>query len=175
MIGTANWRGMVSTILAKTITTLENFSSVVLLAMVLLTFADVIGRYLLSAPIFGASEMVSGMLAMLIFAGLGVTNARDQHIVVELIDKSIRDFSPKIYDTAIQVFSAVVMSIITFVLSEEAIEAYQLDSVTFVLQVPLYYVTGIVAILSGVSVVTMLAGIILRRRIAAITQSEEVI
>ena len=166
---------MVNTILAKTITTLENVSSVVLLAMMLLTFADVIGRYMLSAPIFGASEMVSSMLAILIFAGLGVTNARDQHIVVELIDKPIRDFSPKLYDTVIQLFSAVVMCIITFVLAEEAIDAYQLDSVTFVLQVPLYYVTGIVSILSGISVVTMLLGIILRRPIASTTPSGEVI
>lgn len=59
----------------------------------LLTFADVIGRYLFSQPIFGASEVISALLAATIFAGLGITNARDEHIVVELIDHRFRGIS----------------------------------------------------------------------------------
>ncbi len=51
--------GNARTILAKAIRGLENFSSFMILIMMLLTFADVIGRYFLAQPIFGASEMIS--------------------------------------------------------------------------------------------------------------------
>lgn len=148
--------------LKKLLSTLEVFSSVVLFVMMILTFVDVIGRYVFSAPIFGASEMISGMLAVLIFAGLGITNARDEHIVVELMDHRFRRLSPKVYDIIIQVFSVIAMCIITYVLAEEAISSFELKSITFVLEMPLFYVAGLIALLSAISVFSMLAGIFLR-------------
>lgn len=154
--------GAVRSTLAKAITTLENFSSVVILIMMLLTFADVIGRYILGKPIFGASEMISALLALTIFAGLGVTNARDDHITVELFNTFIRDLSPRIYDIAIQLFSICAMSLIAFVLFEHAIEAYQLNSQTVVLEMPVYYTIGVVAFLAFISVISQIVGTILR-------------
>ena len=47
---------MTSSFLTRIIQVLEVLSSIVLAAMMLLTFVDVIGRYLLGAPVFGASE-----------------------------------------------------------------------------------------------------------------------
>jgi len=152
----------VNLFLKKLLSTLEVFSSVVLFVMMILTFVDVIGRYVFSAPIFGASEMISGMLAVLIFAGLGITNARDEHIVVELMDHRFRRLSPKVYDIIIQVFSVIAMCIITYVLAEEAISSFELKSITFVLEMPLFYVAGLIALLSAISVFSMLAGIFLR-------------
>src|SRR5210317_780568 len=105
MTDTLEKRGMVRTILAKSIRALENFSSVMIFIMMILTFADVIGRYILAAPIFGASEMISALLALAIFSGLAVTNARDEHIVVELIDGPIRRLAPRFYDFVIHGFS----------------------------------------------------------------------
>ena len=67
---------MASSILNRIIQTLEVLSTFVLAAMMLLTFVDVIGRYILGAPIFGATEMISTMLALAIFLGLGIANAR---------------------------------------------------------------------------------------------------
>lgn len=125
----------------------------------MLTFADVIARYLLSAPIFGASEMISALLALAIFSGLGVTNARDEHIVVELFDGFVREKSPRFYDFMIHGFSIFVMALIAFVLCEHAIESYQQNARTYVLEMPLYYVTGFVAFLAFISVISQIAGI----------------
>lgn len=155
--------GAVRTILQKVITTLENFSSVVILIMMLLTFADVIGRYILNKPIFGASEMISALLALTIFAGLGVTNARDDHITVELFEDPVkRLFGPLAYEIIIQSFSVIAMALIAFVLFEQAVESYELNSQTVVLEMPLYYITGFVSFLALLSVVSQVTGVVLK-------------
>lgn len=152
--------GMIRKILHKSVAALETFSSAVIIIMMLLTFADVIGRYLLNKPIFGASEMISALLALAIFSGLGVTNARDEHIVVELFEDLVKKpFTPFIYETIIQMFSIMVMLIIAIVLFEHAVESYQLKSLTVVLEMPLYYVTGSIAFLALLSVLSQLLGI----------------
>ena len=151
---------------------LEAISSIILLVMMLLTFADVVGRYLFASPIFGASEMISSMLAILIFAGLGVTNSRDDHIVVELFDHKFKSLSPKYYDLVIQTFSVVAMCLIAFVLAEHAIESYEQNARTYVLEMPTWIVTGSVALLACISVLSLLAGIVLRMRGSAVDNPE---
>ena len=82
--------GTVRSSLKKTIATLETISSVVIFIMMVLTFIDVIGRYVFHKPIFGGTEIISALLALTIFSGLGVINARDEHITVELLDDRFR-------------------------------------------------------------------------------------
>jgi TRAP-type transport system small permease protein len=151
--------GIISKTLMKVISALETFSSAMIFIMMMLTFADVIGRYLLAAPIFGASEMISALLALAIFAGLGVSNARDDHIVVELFDDSVRKLSPRVYDFVIHAFSVSVMVLIAFVLCEHAIESYHQNARTYVLEMPTFYLTGFVAFLAFVSVLSQIAGL----------------
>lgn len=151
---------MASSILTRIIQVLEIASSIVLAAMMLLTFVDVIGRYLLGAPIFGATELISTMLALLIFLGLGIANARDKHIVVELFDSEVRRLAPRFYDALIQGFSILAMGLITYVLFQQAIEAAHVGSRTVVLEWPLAWITGTVAVLAALSVVSQVLGLV---------------
>jgi len=57
-----------------------------LLAMMLLTFVDVLGRYAFNAPIYGASEMISYLLAAMLFAGLALVSGERSHITVTLFE-----------------------------------------------------------------------------------------
>lgn len=151
---------MVSSILSRIVQVLEAVSGIVLAAMMLLTFIDVIGRYILSAPIFGASEMISTLLALLIFLGLGIANARDKHIVVELFNEQARSLAPRLYDVLVQGFSILAMCLIVFVLSIQAMEAARVDSKTVVLEWPLVWITGTVAALAALSVVSQILGLV---------------
>ena len=151
---------MARTILERIIAILEVLSSIVLAAMMLLTFVDVVGRYIIDAPIFGASEMISTMLALLIFLGLGIANARDKHIVVELVDSKIRTLSPKVYDWMVQGFSILAMCLIVYVLVESAIEAMRSGSATIVLEWPMAWITGTVAVLAALSLVSQVLGLV---------------
>ena len=151
---------MTSSFLTRIIQVLEVLSSIVLAAMMLLTFVDVIGRYLLGAPVFGASEMISTMLALVIFMGLGIANARDKHIVVELFDSRIRALAPGFYDVVVQGFSILSMCLIVYVLFEQAIETAHTGATTSVLEWPLAWITGTVAVLAALSVVSQILGLL---------------
>lgn len=139
---------------------LEVLAGLVLVGMMLLTFIDVVGRYVLGAPVFGATEMISSMLALLIFLGLGIANARDKHIVVELVDDRFRAISPKIYDWFIQGFSIAAMSLIVYVLYEQAVEAAHRGATTVVLEWPLAWITGTIVFLAALSVVSLVLGLV---------------
>lgn len=56
-----------------------------LLGMMALTVADVIGRYLFSAPLRGATELTEVLLCAVIFIGLGAVALREDHVTVDLL------------------------------------------------------------------------------------------
>ena len=148
--------------LAKLVGFLEVLAGLFIAALMVLTFVDVIGRYVFNEPIFGASELISALLALAIFAGLGVANARDDHIVVELLDQRIRRLSPKFYDLVIQLFSIGVMALIAYVLLDMAIEVWHQNARTYVIEMPLFWVAGSVSALAAISVVSQFLGMYLR-------------
>ena len=67
--------------------TLGLAASVLLFGLVLMTFADVIGRYLFNFPIRGAFEITELALLTLIFAGMPLVSRADEHVTMDFIDK----------------------------------------------------------------------------------------
>lgn len=160
---TSDGTRVVRSSLKTAVTILENISGVVILIMMLLTFADVIGRYVFHSPIFGGTEIISALLALAIFSGLGVINARDDHIVVELFDAPFkRLLTPIVYEISIQVFSVFCMGLIAVVLFEHAWESYTQNKLTVVLEMPLYYITATIAVFAVISVLSQIAGVVLK-------------
>ena len=62
-------------------------ASVLLTLMMVLTFADVMARYLLNRPIRGAFEITELTLLVLIFAGLPLVSHADEHVTMDFIDR----------------------------------------------------------------------------------------
>ncbi|WP_157994879.1 TRAP transporter small permease [Paracoccus tegillarcae] len=60
-------------------------AGLILMALVLITCIDVIGRYILSAPLTGAFEMTEILVAALVFAALPLTSERSEHVEVDLL------------------------------------------------------------------------------------------
>ncbi len=67
-------------------------ASVILFAMMMITFIDVIGRYIFNRPLQGAFEVTELMLLVLIFAGLPLVSHADEHVTMDFIDNL---FGPK--------------------------------------------------------------------------------
>ncbi len=142
----------------------EFVAALLLFAMMMLTFADVVGRYVFAAPIFGAAEMNQFLLAMSVFAGLCLINARDEHITVELFDVQLDRMIPHaVRRIIIQMFSVGVMAIIAYQLYEYALDAEQIGTRTIVLEWPLAVVAFTVAGLSVVSLIMQVLGLVLAR------------
>jgi TRAP-type C4-dicarboxylate transport system permease small subunit len=62
------------------------------MALMLLTCADVGGRYFFNQPVWGAFELTEMMLAALIFAGLPPVSLRNEHVTVDLFDPVTPDW-----------------------------------------------------------------------------------
>ena len=149
-------------VLPRILSVLEAISAILLFTMMALTFVDVIGRYVFTAPVFGAAEMIQFLLAMTIFGGLSLINAHDSHITVELFEPWLQKRFPRLQPILVQTFSVGVMTIIAWQLTVFAIEAHEIGSFTVVLEWPLVVVAGTVAGLSIVSLIVQILGLFLQ-------------
>jgi TRAP-type C4-dicarboxylate transport system permease small subunit len=61
-------------------------AAALLLGLMLLTAADVVGRYIFNWPIRGAFEITELLLLALIFAGLPLASRADEHVTLDFID-----------------------------------------------------------------------------------------
>ena len=148
-------------VLPRILSVLEAISAILLFVMMTLTFVDVIGRYVFTAPVFGAAEMIQFLLAMTIFGGLSLINAHDSHITVELFEPWLKRRIPRLQPIMVQGFSVGVMAIIAWQLTVFALEAHEIGSFTVVLEWPLVVVAGTVAGLSVVSLIVQILGLFL--------------
>ena len=140
----------------------EIVTAALLFVMMMLTFADVVGRYVFTAPIFGAAEMIQFLLAMTIFGGLCLVNARDEHITVELFELQLdRWISPALRRIIVQLFSVGMMAVIAYQLYQFALESERVGSKTVVLEWPFAAVAFTVAGLSAVSLIMQILGLML--------------
>lgn len=61
-------------------------AAALLFSLMLLTAADVVGRYIFNSPIRGAFEITELLLLALIFAGLPLASRADEHVTLDFID-----------------------------------------------------------------------------------------
>jgi TRAP-type C4-dicarboxylate transport system permease small subunit len=62
-------------------------ASALLACLMLVTFVDVVARYLFNRPIRGAFEVTELLLLVLIFAGLPLVSHADEHVTMDFIDR----------------------------------------------------------------------------------------
>lgn len=91
-----------------------------LMALMLLTFADVIGRYLFNSPIAGTAELTELGMGILIFAGLPLVTASRGQITVSLFDRLIPPSVLPFLDGAIAIFSSVVLGVFAWRIGADA-------------------------------------------------------
>jgi TRAP-type C4-dicarboxylate transport system permease small subunit len=72
--------------------TLGLVAALLLFCLMAITCADVIGRYFLGTPVYGAFELTEMLLASLIFAGLPLVTLRGDHVTVDLLDPIVPDW-----------------------------------------------------------------------------------
>jgi len=67
-------------------------AAVLMFCLMLLTCADVVGRYFFNKPVTGGFELTEMLLAALIFAGVPLVTLRGDHITVDLFDPVTPDW-----------------------------------------------------------------------------------
>lgn len=65
---------------------LETIGAAMILAMMVVTSIDVVGRYFLSRPLWGGFEMTEILMGLVVFAGMPIATARREHITIDLFE-----------------------------------------------------------------------------------------
>lgn len=124
-------------------------AAVILFAMLLLTCADVIGRYLLNAPVNGKTELTRFMMAGLIASALPVISAAGGHISVDLFDSQFSKRGAAIRDLVTDAMAACALGVLAYWLIFRADRLQARGYVSDFLHLPLhpmaYFVAAMVA------------------------------
>jgi len=84
-------------------------ASAILFAMMLLTFVDVVARYLFNFPLRGGFEVTELMLLVLIFAGLPLVSHADEHVTMDFIDRLLPQAALRVLVRAVHALCAALM------------------------------------------------------------------
>ena len=127
-------------------------ASLILLAMMLLTFVDVVARYVLNRPVRGAFEVTELLLLVLIFAGLPLVSHADEHVTMDFIDRMLPAAAVPVLIRAVHAVVAAVFFFLTWqvIIKAGRISAY--GDTTDVLRIavgPFVYFMAAMIFLSG--------------------------
>ncbi|MDP6430372.1 MAG: TRAP transporter small permease [Rhodospirillales bacterium] len=86
--------------------------AVLMFAMMGVTFADVIGRYLIGQPIPGGFEIIEFIMGPMIFAAIPIVSYNNSHITVSLFDHMFRGRVRRVQQTLVLVFTTVMVGFI---------------------------------------------------------------
>jgi TRAP-type C4-dicarboxylate transport system permease small subunit len=111
-------------------------ASALLLCLMLVTFVDVVARYLFNRPIRGAFELTELTLLVLIFAGLPLVSHADEHVTMDFIDRMLPQRAVPILIRLIHALVAAVFFFLTWQVLIKAGRIAGYGDTTDVLRIP---------------------------------------
>ncbi|WP_338086287.1 TRAP transporter small permease [Marinomonas algarum] len=135
---------------------LECVTATTLMGLMLLTCADVAGRYFFANSINGAVEITEVLLAVIVFAQMPVITWRGGHVIVDLLDRFYGILLVKV----LALFSTLLISAAFYFVAERMIylasRSLRRGVVTEYLEFPVGYIVQFVAVMSYVCAATMI-------------------
>jgi len=128
-------------------------ASALLFGMMVLTFFDVVGRYLLNRPIRGAFEITELGLLVLIFAGLPLVSHADEHVTMDFIDRILPERMVHVWIRVVHVICAAIMFFLAWQVWIKANRIASYSDTTDVLRItigPFVYFMSLMIGLTGV-------------------------
>lgn len=116
--------------------TLGVIASVLLMAMMLITTVDVVGRYLFTQPLPGAFELSEIMLALIVFTALPLVCLHDEHVRVSIISDRLGPRGVAIQGVLTSLFGAGVLVLVAWRVYEHAMQLASYGDVTMFLRIP---------------------------------------
>ena len=140
--------------------------ALVLAVMLALTCADVIGRYMLNAPVNGKTELTRFLMAGLIAFALPVVTMRGDHITVDIFDNFFTRPMERLRDVLIDAYCAVALLTLAWWVAFRARRLMDYGYVSDFLHIPLSPVAYFLAAMIGLTglavalrvVLTVMAG-----------------
>ncbi len=116
---------------------LTHVGSIALASLMLLTVADVFGRYFLNQPVPGTFEMTELFMVFIVFLALGLAQHHNEHISLDLAYNYFPSRLKKSTNVLIDVVNLAVMAAVTWQLYEYSARMGEGNYTTAVLQLPI--------------------------------------
>ena len=131
-------------------------ASAILLGLMLVTFVDVVARYLFNFPLRGAFEVTELLLLVLIFAGLPLVSHADEHVTMDFIDRVLAPRATLVLVRAVHALSAAIMAFLTWQMWIKAGRISGYGDTTDVIKIPVgpfvYFMAAMIALTALVHV-----------------------
>jgi len=132
-----------------------------LFLMMLITFLDVLGRYLINRPFTGSAELVQYLMVAFIFLALPVVTLRNEHISISLVESALGPAARKLQRIFISVFSAVVFGVLAARLWSHAVMLANNRDVIGYLNLPVAPAAFLASVFCAITVLVLAAMIAL--------------
>jgi TRAP-type C4-dicarboxylate transport system permease small subunit len=136
-------------------------ASAILLCLMVLTFADVVARYLFNSPIPGGFEITELMLLVLIFAGVPLVSHADEHVTMDFVDRMLPAPALGVLVRAVHALSAALMFFLTWQMWIKAGRISSYGDTTDVLKITVgpfvYFMAAMIALTGLVHLYKMFA------------------
>lgn len=127
---------------------LEMLAAALLFSMMVLTFVDVVLRYVFNAPIRGSFEVSEAMMAVLIFAGLPMVSRKGEHIAIDTVVRLAPPFLRRVSALAVQMGCAAALVGMAWLLWLKGSRFAAAGDVTQTLKLPIAPVVQLMALLT---------------------------
>jgi TRAP-type C4-dicarboxylate transport system permease small subunit len=139
-------------------------AGVLLFGMMTLTFIDVVLRYLFNAPLRGSFEITELMLVVLIFAALPLVSRREEHVVMDFLDRFLPIGIYRALRALEHIVSAAVMTGLGCLLWQKASKLAAYGDTSAVLRIELAPFVYAIALLIFITALIHLGLVFSRRR-----------
>jgi len=160
-LGAAAFHGRVSA-------ALDAAAAAIMFALMLLTCADVVGRYCFNAPVRGGLELTEVIMTLLVFASLPLLTAQRGHVTVDIVPMSRNPWLRRVHQWTVDALGILCLAVAGWQLWMRAGRAVTMGDVTSQLRLPLGLVIYAMAVLSAVAALALLARAVFGR-----TQDED--
>ncbi|KIN64259.1 TRAP transporter, DctQ-like membrane protein [Sulfitobacter noctilucicola] len=130
---------------------------IVLFGMMLVTFADVVGRYVFLSPLPAAYEMISLMMPAIIFCAMPITVLREGHVTVDLLDSFMSRGTARIQGVVVNIVSACALGLLAWRLGVKARDDYVYETITDELLLLIWPVGAAMVVLCAIAALAALA------------------
>lgn len=128
-----------------------------LVAMTLVTCAEVFMRYFFSRPIFGSAEMTQLLLGILVFAGMFSVTRDRGHVNVSLFEPFLLRHFRRGYRSLFDVCTLIGVLAVAAILGWRVWDLTYYPETTVVLRLPMIWIVGGMTVLAGLAVVAAIA------------------
>ena len=138
----------------------------ILAVMMVLTFVDVFGRYILNHPLTGTYEITVYMMSILVAFSLAYCAVMKGHVTVDVVVSRFPERAQAIIDSITGLIGLVLFSLITWQCALYVREQFNAGVQSLVLLIPVFPFVGVVAL--GLAMFTL---VLLTRLIEFLSQA----